>query len=66
MLAYEINGGWHIALHLVGIALIAAHVIQTAAMWSTDLPCPGRGIGQTLTWASIASLALLNFWTIAV
>ena len=54
MLAYEINGGWHIALHLVGIALIAAHVIQTAAMWSTDLPCPGRGIGQTLTWASIA------------
>jgi hypothetical protein len=66
MLAYEINGGWHIGLHVIGIALIAARLIQTAAMWSTDLPRPGRGIGQTLTWASIAALALLNLWTIAV
>ena len=66
MLAYEINGGWHTALHIVGIALVAARVIQTAAMWSTDVPRPGRGIGQALTWGSIAVLSLLNFWTIAV
>ena len=63
MALYEINGGWRLALHIVGIALVAGRLIQTFAMWSTDVPGPGRGIGQTLTWASIAVLALLNLWT---
>ncbi len=66
MLAYEINGGRHIALHVVGIALIAARVIQTAGMWSTNMPGLGRRMGQALTWASVAGLALLNLWVIAV
>ncbi len=60
MLVYEINGGWHTALHIIGIALIAARLIQTMAMWSTEMPRPGRGIGQTVTWLSIAALAVLN------
>jgi uncharacterized membrane protein YecN with MAPEG domain len=60
MLAYELNGGWHTALHIVGIALVAGRLIQTAAMWSTEVAGPGRGTGQTLTWLSIAALALLN------
>ena len=64
MLAYEINGGWHMALHIVGIALIAGRLIQTMAMWSTELPRPGRGIGQSLTWLSIAALAVLNLWRV--
>jgi hypothetical protein len=29
-------------------------------MWSTEMPGAGRGIGQTLTWGSIAALAVLN------
>lgn len=66
MAIYEINGGWRIALHIVGLALVAGRVIQTFAMWSTDVPGPGRGIGQTLTWASIAVLALLNLWKVAI
>jgi uncharacterized protein len=64
MLAYELNGGWHSALHIVGVALVAGRLIQTAAMWSTDVAGPGRGIGQTLTWLSIAALAVLNLWQI--
>src|SRR6202142_2981714 len=60
MLAYEINGGGHTALHVIGIALIAGRLIQTAAMWSTEVPGPGRGIGQSLNWLSIGVLALLN------
>jgi hypothetical protein len=60
MLTYEINGGMHIALHIIGIALIAGRLIQTAAMWSTATPGLGRGSGQTLTWLSIAALAVLN------
>jgi hypothetical protein len=66
MLAYEINGGWHAALHIIGVALIAARVIQTAGMWPTEVPRLGRRTGQALTWASVATLALLNIWTIAV
>lgn len=62
MALYELNGGWHWALHVIGIALIAGRLIQTWAMWGTDIPVPGRGIGQTTTWASIAVLALLNLW----
>ncbi len=64
MLIYEINGGLPIALHIAGVALIVARLIQTAAMWGTEAPRPGRGIGQTLTWASIAALALLNLWKV--
>lgn len=66
MAIYEINGGWRWALHIVGLALVAGRLIQTFAMWSTDVPGPGRGIGQTLTWASIAVLALLNLWKVAI
>lgn len=62
MALYELNGGTHWALHVIGIALLAGRVIQTAAMWGNDLPKPGRGIGQVLTWGSIAVLALLNLW----
>jgi len=60
MAIYEINGGWHAALHVIGIALIAGRLIQTAGMWSTEMPGIGRRIGQALTWVSLAALALLN------
>lgn len=60
MALYEFNGGWHAALHAVGIALIAGRLVQTAGMWSTEMPGLGRRIGQTLTWASLGALALLN------
>ncbi|HEY4141469.1 MAG TPA: MAPEG family protein [Pseudolabrys sp.] len=62
MALYELNGGWHWAVNVIGIALIAGRLIQTWAMWGTDIPKPGRGIGQVLTWGSIAVLALLNLW----
>jgi uncharacterized membrane protein YecN with MAPEG domain len=65
MALYELNGGLHWILHVIGIALIAGRLIQTAAMWGTEIPKPGRGIGQTTTWLSIAVLALLNLWRIA-
>lgn len=57
---YEINGGWHAALHVIGIALIAGRVIQTWGMWATDMTNIGRQIGQSLTWLSVATLAALN------
>jgi uncharacterized membrane protein YecN with MAPEG domain len=62
MALYEVNGGWHWALHVIGIALLVGRIVQTWAMWGTDMPKPGRGIGQVLTWGSIGVLALLNLW----
>jgi uncharacterized membrane protein YecN with MAPEG domain len=62
MLAYEINGGWHAALHVIGIALIAGRLLQTWGMWATDNTTRGRQIGQSLTWLSVAALAVLNLW----
>lgn len=60
MAIYEINGGWHAALHLIGIALVLARLAQSWNMWSTEIAGPGRIAGQTLTWASLGALALLN------
>ncbi len=62
MALYELNSGWPSALHVIGIAMVAGRLIQTAAMWGTEMPGAGRGIGQTTTWLSIAVLALLNLW----
>ncbi len=64
MAIYELNGGGHMALHIVGIALIAGRVIQTWGMWATDMTNIGRQIGQSLTWLSVAALAVLNLWRI--
>jgi uncharacterized membrane protein YecN with MAPEG domain len=64
MLTYEINGGWHTALHVIGIALVAARLLQTWGMWGTEIAGFGRISGQSLTWLSIAALAVLNLWKI--
>ena len=47
MLIYEINGGWHAALHVIGIALVAGRLLQTWGMWGTEMPGFGRGAGQS-------------------
>jgi uncharacterized membrane protein YecN with MAPEG domain len=65
MAIYELNGGGHLALHIIGIALIAGRVVQTWGMWATDQTNIGRQIGQSLTWLSVAALAVLNLSKLA-
>ena len=60
MLIYEVNGGSHTALHIVGVAFVAGRLIQTWGMWVSEIPNLGRGGGQSLTWLAIAALAVLN------
>ena len=60
MALYEFNGGWHTALHIIGIVLIVARVLQSWNMWTTENAGFGRRAGQSLTWLSIVALALLN------
>jgi uncharacterized protein len=62
MLIYEINGGAHIVLHIIGIALLAARLVQTWGMWSTATPGFARRTGQSLTWLTLAALAVANLW----
>lgn len=62
MLVYELNGGSHTALHIIGVALIAGRILQSWNMWSTEVAGFGRRSGQSLTWLSIAALAVLNLW----
>lgn len=64
MLAYELNGGSHTALHIIGVALIAGRILQSWNMWSTEVAGFGRRSGQSLTWLSIVALAVLNLWKI--
>ena len=60
MAIYELNGGGHMGLHIVGIALVAGRVVQTWGMWATDMTNRGRQTGQSLTWLSVIALAVLN------
>jgi uncharacterized membrane protein YecN with MAPEG domain len=60
MLAYEINGGWHALLHAAGIALVVGRLLQTWGMWGSEIAGFGRRTGQSLTWLTIAALAVLN------
>ena len=64
MAIYELNGGGHMALHIVGSALVAGRVLQTWGMWATDMTNIGRQIGQSLTWLSLIALAALNLWKV--
>jgi uncharacterized protein len=65
MLIYEINGGWHAALHVAGILLVIGRLLQTWNMWGTEIAGFGRRAGQSLNWLTIAVLALFNLWQIA-
>ena len=65
MAIYELNGGGHLGLHIVGLALVTGRVVQTWGMWATDMTNIGRQIGQSLTWLSVAALAVLNLWKLA-
>ena len=64
MAIYELNGGGHMGLHIVGIALVAGRLVQTWGMWATDMTNIGRQIGQSLTWLSLIALAVLNLWKV--
>ena len=65
MVAYEINGGPHIALHVIGIALVAGRLLHASGMWRTPKPNLVRASGQMLTWLAIMALAALNLWQLA-
>jgi hypothetical protein len=62
---YELNGGPRLALHVAGIAFIVGRVLHMWGMWSTDQPNFGRVAGQSLTWLTIITLAVLNLWRLA-
>src|SRR5512140_388968 len=44
MAIYELNGGGHTGLHIVGSVLVAGRVVQTWGMWATDMTNIGRQI----------------------
>jgi uncharacterized membrane protein YecN with MAPEG domain len=52
---YELDGGSPLLLHVTGIAW---------GLWGTAEPGFGRTVGTSLTWLTIAALAVMNFWQI--
>jgi len=60
MIAYELNGGSRVVLHIAGIALVASRSLHAFALWRSDEPTLSRGAGQMLTRLTIAALAILN------
>jgi uncharacterized membrane protein YecN with MAPEG domain len=62
MAIYELEGGARLVLHIIGIVLVIARLAQTSDMWSREIAGVGRIAGQSLTWLSVAALALMNLW----
>lgn len=60
MLVYELNGGRGSWLHLAGIIFVAARLLHAWGLSYTAAPNLSRAVGQTLTWAVIIGLAVLN------
>jgi uncharacterized membrane protein YecN with MAPEG domain len=58
---YELDGGSPLALHIAGIALVVGRLLHAWGLWSTEGPSFGRFTGQSLTWITVAGLAVLNF-----
>jgi uncharacterized protein len=58
---YELDGGLHVALHAAGIALIVGRLMYVGGLLvNKDAPSAVRATGVTLTWLTIAALAILN------
>lgn len=62
---YELDGGMHIALQVAGIALIVGRLLHIWGMWNSADVNFGRAAGPTVTWVTIAALALLNLWQLS-
>ena len=60
MLILELNGGSRTILHVAGIALIVARIAQSSEMFVTEMAGMRRIAGQSITWLTIAALAVLN------
>jgi uncharacterized protein len=62
---YELDGGSKAALHAAGIALILGRLMYAGGLvWNKDDPSAVRATGITVTWLTIAALAVLNLWQI--
>ena len=61
---YELNGGARLPLHACGIALILGRLLFIAGVWNSDGPNLVRATSMTVTWLTVAALAILNLWQI--
>ncbi len=57
---YEINGGNHYLLHVLGIALVFARIIYPLGLVSKKGRSFGRFYGTALTWLALLFLAVAN------
>jgi uncharacterized membrane protein YecN with MAPEG domain len=61
---YELNGGLPFVLNIAGIALVVGRLFYAWGMWNTAVAGFPRIAGTSLTWLTIAALAVLNLWQI--
>lgn len=62
---YELDHGLPLPLHIAGIVLIVGRLLYAWGMWNTAEAGFGRVAGTSLTWLTIAALAVLNLWQVA-
>ena len=61
--ALEVNGGNHLLLHGIGIALVIARLIHPGGLVNGKGATFGRFYGTLITWLVILLLAGLNIFT---
>lgn len=56
----EAGGAPALALHGLGVALVAGRIAHAAGLWKTDGQSIGRGLGMVLTWSVMIVGAVWN------
>jgi uncharacterized protein len=62
LLIAELNRATPLALHVLGIMLIAGRVLHAAGLSRWPGQSFGRAMGSGLTWTGLAVLALYDIW----
>ena len=64
MAIYEINNGWPLILHIIGIVLVIARIVYPLGLVAKKGKSFGRFYGTLFTWLCLLALIIANFWKV--
>ena len=66
LLILELNQTQPLLIHVFGCLLIAGRLVHAYGLSHSAGISPGRAFGMVLTWGTIAAMALLLIWQVAL
>lgn len=64
MAVYELNNGWPLILHVLGVVLVIARIIYPIGLVAKKGASFGRFYGTLFTWLCLLALIVLNLFKV--